>query len=318
MVAAFSIGLEGCPAPPPDPAEALPIWPSPVSAGSRGTCWTRGGVAWCTGEAVYGALTPPDITHSAVFAGGVATCGLSPEGKLSCWGCERDEPPRICASARPPDGVFLSAAVGNSDACAVDHLGEATCWGNGQLPEVETGPFVDVAVGYDSCGLRPDGTISCWWSANQDGPFEHAEGHPWASIDCGYSHCCAVSGEDGHVECWGPFSPHPSPDPELEFVQFATGGVHSCGLHPDGTVTCFGCGEWTGLDEEVAGQCDPPPGERFVYLTAGVYQTCGVTEDGRGVCWGCDPVDDWGDFGQCVVPEELSVSGAIPVEGLAR
>jgi len=71
--------------------------------------------------------------------------------------------------------------------------------------------------------------------------------------------------------------------------QFDVGQWHGCGVHPDGTVSC-----WGNTDE---GQQDAPAGT-FKTVSAGLYHTCGVTTGESVECWGC--IDN--DHGQCDPP----------------
>ena len=55
------------------------------------------------------------------------------------------------------------------------------------------------------------------------------------------------------------------------------GGLHTCGLRPDGTAVCWG--------DDVDGQSEPPEG-LFTTLAAGLDHTCGLCPDGSVTCWG--------------------------------
>ena len=61
---------------------------------------------------------------------------------------------------------------------------------------------------------------------------------------------------------------------------------HSCGLHSDGTVECWGCDRktMTGVDVD-CGQCDANVGE-FKSVALGMIYTCGLKKDGTLECWG--------------------------------
>ena len=62
------------------------------------------------------------------------------------------------------------------------------------------------------------------------------------------------------------------------YRQVAVGGVHTCAVKPDGTVTCWG---YNGYDQ----QATPPAGAFKAVSATGGY-TCGVRSDGFMICWG--------------------------------
>ena len=67
------------------------------------------------------------------------------------------------------------------------------------------------------------------------------------------------------------------------FSQAAAGGLHTCGVHTDGAVTCRGNDDF--------GQSTPPDGI-FTQVAAGGFHTCGILQsDGSVVCWGDDSLN---------------------------
>ena len=85
----------------------------------------------------------------------------------------------------------------------------------------------------------------------------------------------------------------------------SSGAFHTCGLHEDGTVACWGAelGDRAPPYGEVGfGQTDPPTGEVFVAISSGGVHTCGIREDGTPVCWGSDR------DGQSSPPEDEQVT----------
>ena len=68
---------------------------------------------------------------------------------------------------------------------------------------------------------------------------------------------------------------------------FTSEGHHLCGLHPDGSVTCWGRNEF--------GQTDIPGGT-FQDVVTGLDHTCGLRSDGSIDCWGRN------DLGQVNAP----------------
>jgi alpha-tubulin suppressor-like RCC1 family protein len=83
-----------------------------------------------------------------------------------------------------------------------------------------------------------------------------------------------------------------------DYIMVCTGVSHSCALHSDGSVDCWGCeGDFN------FGQCDVPDGS-YVYLACGLAHTCLIDEDGYVICFGCEG-NTYGipnDKGQCDPP----------------
>jgi hypothetical protein len=65
--------------------------------------------------------------------------------------------------------------------------------------------------------------------------------------------------------------------PNGTFLQVSTGGYHTCGIHTDKTVACWG------LNEE--GQ-STPPSDTFLQVSAGFWHNCGVRTNNTLACWG--------------------------------
>ena len=61
------------------------------------------------------------------------------------------------------------------------------------------------------------------------------------------------------------------------FIAIDAGTYHTCGLRPDGTVTCWG--------ENSYGQSAPPSGT-FTAVSAGLDHSCGLRHDEVVICWG--------------------------------
>ena len=69
--------------------------------------------------------------------------------------------------------------------------------------------FVQVSAGpFHTCGLREDGTITCWGAHGEDERLIESAGlidsppGSFSQIDAGHHHSCAIR-QDGAVKCWG-------------------------------------------------------------------------------------------------------------------
>ena len=135
------------------------------------------------------------------------------------------------------------------------------------------------AARIDSCGLRSDGTGTCW---GKDEHYQSSFPAGFATrIAVGDAHVCILV--DGRADCWGATGGddgfgQTSP-PQTTLVTLASGTHHVCGLGAEGAVTCWG--------RDDAGQASPP-GEAMTHLTAGELHTCGLTQARTLACWGSD------------------------------
>lgn len=78
-----------------------------------------------------------------------------------------------------------------------------------------------------------------------------------------------------------------------DFMQISAGSYHTCGLHEDGSISCWG--------DTSRGRVDVPDAARrpvFVQVAAGPAHTCALDREGSAICWGSD------DYGQSSGPSE--------------
>jgi alpha-tubulin suppressor-like RCC1 family protein len=94
-----------------------------------------------------------------------------------------------------------------------------------------------------------------------------------------------------------------------DWIEISCGAAHTCGIHSNGVIECWGCG-----DPYDFGQCEAPEGS-YTALSAGMWHTCAIMDSGKVACWGCE-----GDFlgttnnkGQCYPPTVATVGEAISV-----
>ena len=115
-----------------------------------------------------------------------------------------------------------------------------------------------------SCGIREDGTVTCWGSRVPEPPVSPTTG--FTALAAGFRHWCGIR-TDATVVCWPKTYSQQVHPPEGRFTMLVGGYEHSCGLRTDGTVACWGR-LWTlpppaGV-QEVRSSGDSPatPGER--------------------------------------------------------
>jgi alpha-tubulin suppressor-like RCC1 family protein len=121
--------------------------------------------------------------------------------------------------------------------------------------------------------------------------------HPVTSVALGLGHGCAVS--EGSAWCWGTNDRAvvsgdrglavlgPTRLPLERVVKVAVADTYSCGVHEDGTVTCWGQGPgYPSFLRNGPGRPAVVPLEGMVSLAAGKNHLCGVTREEGVRCLG--------------------------------
>ncbi len=260
-----------------------------------------------------------------------ATCYLSEQGLVTCWG---DDSVGLVREA--PSGFYKRLAMGSQAGCVLHDEGFASCWGDpgtglsGILDEplIE---LVDVGVGLNAaCGLREsDGSAVCWgntadavytgmpgttgltgiwatagaacardasglldcWGDDANGEVSGVPILPVLSVAAGSDHFCALMA-DGSIDCWGAdTSGETIPPAGVGFLGVAAGGAHSCAIDDVYAAVCWGADGYGQVSTT-----PQPPTWYFGDITAGDRHSCGSAADGTLICWGAN------DLGQLNIP----------------
>jgi hypothetical protein len=233
---------------PPGLPESFPGTYKDVSKGGAICAVRSSGELVCWGNDRY-FLPAPAGSFEQVAVGEEAACARRADQTVACWG----NPVR--AYYVPPAYTFESLTGGAYFVCGLAAIGHAAiCWeprvGAESVFGVQ-GPFTQVDTGrFFACGLRPDGSVSCWsasWppggapDANSYGELQPVQG-PFRELTVGEFHACGLRA-DGQVACWGADSyGQATPPAGAVFLQVSAGSYHTCGIVPDGSVTCWGGG----------------------------------------------------------------------------
>jgi alpha-tubulin suppressor-like RCC1 family protein len=229
---------------------------------------------------------------SEVSLGQYFSCALRLDGTVVCWGYNNQ--------GQTGDGSTSEIALPH----AVPGLANVIAVGAG---------------GAHVCAILADRTVACWGSnlAGQLGPGETADARatPVAvpglsgvvALAAGGSHTCALLANQ-HVACWGddqwgqlgvaaPSDAVGIPTPTLvsgldHVVGIAAGGMYTCALLADGTVSCWGEGDTGQLGD---GKADSRPSPAPVsglssvaQIALGDSQSCARLTDGTVRCWGAN------------------------------
>jgi len=248
-----------------------------------------GGEVVCWGDARGGALDSPRGLFVQLSAAGAATCGVSADQKVACWGGgARARAIAEGAAAAPGGAAAAQVSLGARHACAL-RAGDAggggggggggarlACWGDDAAGAVSRAParggVAQVSCGGDACcalvGADAGGggalELACW-GAGDGGVVADAPRGAFLQVSVAAdAHACAV-GADFRLWCWGSFI---SPAGGARawngtFVQVAAAEGVSCALRADGTLLCLGEERrlWSGRRERgaAAGDERPPP-----------------------------------------------------------
>ena len=171
--------------------------------------------------------------------------------------------------------LFDAVSAGDAHSCGLKTDGTITCWGNNSAEQASapSGAFSAVSAGgVHSCGLRTDNTITCW-GGNNEGQADAPSG-AFSAVSAGDRRSCGLR-TGNTITCWGlnPWGQTPSG----AFSAVSAGNVHSCGLRTDNTITCWGL--------NVEGSANAPS-RAFSAVSVSDVHSCGLTTDDTITCWG--------------------------------
>ena len=280
-----------------------------ITAGTGHACnIASGGIAWCWGvngrEGRIGGTEMVDGTFSAVpvrvpgdhrfvqlSTFGRATCGVTREARLACWGYNGwgmlGITSNTLASRTPVElgagRTWRSVSVGAEHVCAVTTTNQAFCWGYNSSATLGTG----------------DRTTSLQ-------PVEVSGNHQWALVAAGNDLTCGVT-TNGDAYCWGastlgslgdglPISGGTTfalvPQPVVGGVKFAAlsaSSQHVCGVGTDGRGRCWGSNGGrvgNGTSHEYSSPTEVSGNHTFRSIASGFSHVCGVTTGDALFCWG--------------------------------
>ncbi|MDC0674202.1 DUF4215 domain-containing protein [Nannocystis radixulma] len=263
-----------------------------------------------------GEMPTPDLDLGGkvveIAAGYSHTCARLEDGAVRCWGENTygqlgyghtdpvgDEPGQMPPPDVQLDGSAVALSAGWLHTCALLATGEVRCWGGNAFGQLGLGHTEDIG---DEPGEMP--------------PPPAQVGDDIESISSGYTFNC-VTRAGGEVRCWGENSagclgqadgmgenrgdePGELPTPPVlvgaPVAQLGAGHSMVCTLLMDGSVRCWGNGEYGALgagntlDRGLFPGDMPPPavdlGGIGVQLVSRFLRTCVRMDTGKLRCWG--------------------------------
>ena len=173
-------------------------------------------------------------------------------------------------------GRYTAVTAGGAHTCGLRDDGTITCWGDNSRRQAEapSGIFTALSAGgAHTCALRDDGTIACWGDSRYR--RTDAPSGTFTALSAGPNATCALR-SSGAVACWGE-SHYADADVPGTFTAVSAGYWHACGLRDNGTITCWGNRRY--------GRDDVPSGT-FTALSVDNAHRCGLRDNGTIACWG--------------------------------
>lgn len=296
-------------------------------------CWGRGAAGERgDGELLTAINSPSQVVQTGqtkggeawsdwrdVSAGGQHTCGVRSNGSAWCWGRgtngqrgdgsktnQRENPAQVLAGGDPSGSVgwsdWVSVSAGGGHSCGIRQDRSAWCWGSG------------------SHGQRGSGEHRAFVRTTPERVLNDTNEHHWTDwelLSLGDQHTCGIRA-DGSLWCWGDdwrgqlgvggltvedgkqARPREvvSPVADALWMQVSAGSSHTCGILDDGTLWCWGWGDYGQLGDggTSADHVQPSPtlvinhdgshDDTWEQVTAGHSHTCARRFDGSAWCWG--------------------------------
>ena len=216
----------------------------------------------------------------------------------------------------PAEVTFTSVTAGSAHTCGLTLEGLAYCWGDNVDGQLGNGGGAD--IGTPTAVAMPAGVA-------------------FASMTAGTQHTCGLTpagaaygwgrGAEGQLGDGGGGADQLTPTAVampagVTFASVTAGGLHTCGLSPEGAAYCWGDNTRGQLGH--GGGSTPtavatPAGVTFASVTAGGFHTCGLTPEGAAYCWGRNSEGQLGDGTgtQQGTPTSVSIPIGVTLASLA-
>ena len=296
-----------------------------TGSGNTGTGTGTGTTGGTTGgTAVSGSITTSQGARSGdtqIAATRGRTCAIRTDDTVACWGGDEGYREHLAVSDLD-DVTALSTSDHPTDqlhSCAVHDRGDLSCWGAGSHGQLGQGNLdtnhlptrvrdvsdvVGVAAGAGfTCAVHANTEVSCWGTnrLGQLGEGTTGDGRDWpariprlfniVAISAGEAHTCGIH-RDGELSCWGQvYGTRPTRvDTPKGVTSVSMGGIETCITTVDGLVYCWERGATKASDmTQVANVRDA------VKVSVGNDSACVLHLSGGVSCWGRNDVGQVGD-----------------------
>jgi len=257
---------------------------SPASGGLGTGGAALGGTPGTGGAGTGGATTPVcalGLVRSCDTHPGLDGKGICKAGSQTC----------VADSSSTKWGDCLGAVGPGIETCALDGKDE-DCDGlfNEDAPCAPKYERISVG-GFHTCGVVTNGEVKCW-GRNEVGQL----GMGLTNANANGKWAVAALGN---------------------VLDISAGYEHTCALHFDGTVSCWGYNNAGQLGNGNKNNSWSPvtvPGlTNVIAISAGMYHTCAVRSDYTAVCWGAG---DYGVLGNGLTVGSLSPTPVLNLAGI--
>lgn len=227
-------------------------------------------------------------------------CGVTPEGKVRCWGAASHG-----IIGDPQVDRAIEVGVGSNHVCARRQDGSVWCWGgdeHGQLGDVDY-------RGREGTLIRKGNELSYIGERIRERPQKVLGLDHVAQLATGSFFNCARK-DDGTVWCWGCDTEskldgrrhwdHSKPLAIAsldDVVELRAGGDAACARKKNGHVSCWGHDQ-TSDSSSIALTLPPsevPDLDDARAIAAGTYGGCALRSSGQVACWGSRRFGQLGD-----------------------
>ncbi len=224
---------------------------------------------------------PPPPSYRFVTVGdGFSCAGINDsriDNRFVCWGAD-------LPATHLPTAVFSEFQAAGRHACAIDGERSVVCWGDPDDLAVQPIPRVQTAalsVSPTHNCVTHVATIAVCWGAGPGATVPAMADQGAFAITAGSGHTCMLDFTTHEPVCWGRDDLGQSTPPAIPLLQIAAGDGYTCGLTPEGALTCWG----RALPNA------PPVGARFRTVVAGPTYACALDAADIATCWGDGPAN---------------------------
>lgn len=259
-----------------------------------------------------------------VSTGYSSACSLLVTGSISCWGKNSSgalgaknlggfaKSAQSAASLIAPWATPSNEATGSGHVCYRDNNATVKCLGSNTLGQLGNGTTTNSSTPTQVAGIT--GAAAATRATR---------------VVSGANHSCALL-DNNNVKCWGvnnfrqlgtpanavAFATSPVDVPNLSnnITQLASMADHTCGIHANGDVSCWGADSYGQLGDgtvapfkgavDVAGL-----GAEARQVSTGVQHTCALIKGGGVKCWGSNAVGQLGNGTTTTSSKPVSVIG---------